>query len=630
MSAGTDREVGRRLRRRCLAVLVALLAALTLPVGPASASDGEDAIVGYRMTIDLDDAGVAHVGLDLDVDFGQEPNHGPYLTYLVKQRFDDTQDRVYRFTDVRVGSSTGASPQTEVEVEGSTLALRIGDPDRGDLVGVHSYRIEYRVEGWVNSASWFGPTTGLADDELYLNVLSDWAIPVRDIVVQVSAPDEVLAADCFAGRSSQAPCTSLQAVQDAPESVVFTQDGLPAGAQLTVVARYPAGTFGDAPPILQDRWAFDRAFALTPATGAVTLVVAVLLIGAVVHAARRRGRDEQYLGLTPGLVPVQGQDAPVGARRRAPVAVRFTPPEGFRSGQLGTLIDERADTHDVTATLIGLAVRGFLRIEQVTDGSATRWRSDDDWRLVRLRKPPHDPLLPYEAKLLKLLFDGERSVLLSDLRTTFASSMARIQDLLYEDVTERGWFRGNPKKVRAAWAGRGVLLVLAGVVATTLLAIWTSWALVGVPVVVAGIVMLATVRTAPARTAAGTAVLVQAQGFRHYLATAEADQIRFEEGEDLFSRYLPYAVAFGLTERWAKVFADLAAQGRAAPEPTWYVGSAGHTAFWLAGSSFAHDLTSFTHSAGTALAAPTPGSSGSSGGGGFSGGGVSGGGGGTW
>ncbi len=613
-------------------VVVAVAQAVT-PVSDAPAtaqtSDAEDAIVGYRMAVDLDDAGLAHVTLDLEVDFGERPNRGPFLTYLVKQRFDDTQDRVYRITDVGVSSSTGAATELSVEEDGAWLVMRIGDEDRKNLTGVHTYRIDFTAEGWVNSASFFQPTTGLTNDELYLNVLSDWEIPVRAVEVRVDAPGEVLAAECFAGRGSQAPCTSAEAVEDAPGSVVFTQEEVPPGAQLTVVAQYPEGTFGGVEPILQDRWAFSRAFALTPATGVVTLVLAVLGIGGVVRAARRRGRDEQYLGLTPGLAPAAGQEAQVGARRRGPVAVRFTPPEGFRSGQLGTLIDERADSHDVTASLIGLAVRGFLRIEQVGEDDADGGASDD-WRLVRLPDPPDDPLLPYEAELLELLFDGQSTVLLSDLATTFASSLERVQDLLYEDVTERGWFRGNPKKVRASWAGRGALLTFGGVVLTALLAIWTSWALVGVPVVVAGIVMLGTVKAAPARTAAGTAVLVQAQGFREYLATAEANQIRFEEGEDVFSRYLPYAVAFELTERWAKVFADLAAQGRALPEPSWYVGAPGHTAFWLAGSTFTQDLTSFTSRAESTLTAPTPGSSGSSGGGGFSGGGVGGGGGGTW
>ena len=54
----------------------------------------------------------------------------------------------------------------------------------------------------------------------------------------------------------------------------------------------------------------------------------------------------------------------------------------------------------------------------------------------------------------------------------------------------------------------------------------------------------------------------QVEGFRKYLATAEADQLRFEEGEDIFSKYLPWAIAFNLADRWAKVCADLVAMGR--------------------------------------------------------------------
>jgi hypothetical protein len=47
------------------------------------------------------------------------------------------------------------------------------------------------------------------------------------------------------------------------------------------------------------------------------------------------------------------------------------------------------------------------------------------------------------------------------------------------------------------------------------------------------------------RTAEGRAICDQVEGFRNYLATAEADQLKFEEGEDIFSKYLPWAIIFG-------------------------------------------------------------------------------------
>ncbi|CAN7437524.1 hypothetical protein LJR027_002710 [Terrabacter sp. LjRoot27] len=51
---------------------------------------------------------------------------------------------------------------------------------------------------------------------------------------------------------------------------------------------------------------------------------------------------------------------------------------------------------------------------------------------------------------------------------------------------------------------------------------------------------------------------MQALGFREYLATAEADQLRFEEKRALLSTYLPYAVAFGLTAHFADLLRTLA------------------------------------------------------------------------
>jgi uncharacterized membrane protein len=177
----------------------------------------------------------------------------------------------------------------------------------------------------------------------------------------------------------------------------------------------------------------------------------------------------------------------------------------------------------------------------------------------------------------------------------------------------------------------GIVLALAGGALTWLLATRTTFGLLGLAVVASGLVLLFVAPRMPARTAKGTAALAQAKGFREYLETAEADQIRFEEGEDIFSRYLPFAIVFGVTERWAKVFQDLAASGRDIATPSWYVGN-----YYAAGAfnyyAFGSAMNEFSTETSGSIAAATPSSSGSSGfgGGGFSGGGGGGGGGGSW
>ncbi|MDQ6716266.1 MAG: DUF2207 domain-containing protein, partial [Actinomycetota bacterium] len=152
-----------------------------------------------------------------------------------------------------------------------------------------------------------------------------------------------------------------------------------------------------------------------------------------------------------------------------------------------------------------------------------------------------------------------------------------------------------------------------------------SGVVLGAGLVVAGLIFRVLGKRMAAKTAEGSAVLAQSLGFRQYLVTAEASQIKFEEAQSIFSRYLPYAIVFGVADRWAATFQQVAEAAAAAGQqimmPTWYLYS---------GSAFpdfggiANGVGSFADTAGGAFAATA--SSGSSGGSGFSGGGFSGGG----
>ena len=149
---------------------------------------------------------------------------------------------------------------------------------------------------------------------------------------------------------------------------------------------------------------------------------------------------------------------------------------------------------------------------------------------------------------------------------------------------------------------------------------------IGLPVV-AVLLALATwitKRSRGQRNPVGRAVTDQLIGFRTYLATAEADQLRFEEGEDIFSKYLPWAIVFDLADRWQATCAQLVAAGRIPPDPYWYSGPSYYSSGFAAGSIGQTVAQTFDPP-------PAPASSSGGGGGsssGFSGGGSSGGGGG--
>lgn len=630
-------DVGRSasVTRRLLAVLVAIVAVLGVAgVGLATATSAQADTTGQHITryhadVAVSADGVAKVRLEFDFDFGDKPGHGPYLTLPSRQQIagNDTQDRLFRISAISASGDGVASAQVNREDTADAIILRIGDPNVGNVSGVHSYVASYTVDGWINPDS-----TTHEGDQLYWNVIgSAWDIPLANLSVTVTGPTDVAQVACFAGPyQSTNPCGSAVS---SGLTATFTQADVSVGDEFSVVTGWPARTFPRVGPILGDRPSPLDPVTPTPVTGGLALLVLGAGSALTISRVRRTGRDRAYLGLTPGLMPAAGQAGTTGFRsKRAPVTVQFTPPKDARAGELGTLLDEVADPRDVTASIIDLAVRRFLQIREVPRTDPRR--KVKDWELVAL-DADRSTLVGFEAKLFDELFEARSSVKLSDLKTTFAASMALVQTGLYEDVTNRGWFSHNPRTVRREWAGVGAVLLVLGVGGAILSggAAIKGLALVGGAVAVVGLLVLALAKAAPARTAAGTAVLAEAVGFQRYLTTAEANQIRFEEGEDLFSRYLPYAIVFGVAERWAKVFGELAAQGRAVPEPGWYAGSSFRTgAFWISYGAFGQSLESFTAIATQSLSAPTPGSSGGSGfsGGGFSGGGVGGGGGGGW
>jgi uncharacterized membrane protein len=349
---------------------------------------------------------------------------------------------------------------------------------------------------------------------------------------------------------------------------------------------------------------------------------------------------------------IRGRDPQVG------LAAEYLsePPSDVPPAVAGTLVDERADTQDIIASLIDLARRGYLEMEEskstgflgIGGGSEfTFRRTDKDWT----------SLLAFEQTILDKVFGGRRERSLSDLRNKFYTAIPEIKRNLYKQTVANGFFRTNPDTVRGRYAGGGIaLLVLTvgagflgvGVLSQTAGAIicpFISLAVTGVALIIAGQAM-------PVKTQRGAEETAKWKAFRHYLREIEryAD---IQEATDQFDRYLPYAIAFGLERSWISKFAHVPTT----PVPYWYhpvwlghprdrrtissgprpTGSAGggrapsldsmSRGMATGLSSMSAGLATMLNSASSALVS-RPQSSGSGGGGGWSGGGFSGGGGG--
>jgi uncharacterized protein (TIGR04222 family) len=589
-----------------------LLMLVFLLGGPASAQSGQEAIHSYVVDIQILDDGDLVITERIDYDFGSALRHGIFRTIPSRYYFDEVNDRVYRIEDVAVQSPT-APTDVDVSSEGAFTKIRVGDPDI-EISGRHRYTLTYRVEGVLNPFS--------DHDELYWNAIGDeWQAPIDGVEVTVRAPADIQRVTCFQGYTGATETCARSRVRGSNVRFAAGRTLQPYEG-LTVVVAIPKGAVPEPGPILEERWSAERAFDVNPWTIAAGVAVAGLLGGVLGRLWWREGRDRRYLGS-----PIdQVMGTPSGESEVVPIGegdfeapVEFAPPENVRPGQIGTLLDERANVIDVTATIVDLAGRGFLLIQEIPDEGLF---SKTDWTLIRLEKDESE-LLAYERRLLDALFRDGNEVKVSELKTAFAERLHGVEASLYADAMRQKWFRARPDNVRTRWAVRGVLLLVIGAVVTFALARWTHWGIVGIPVIGAGLALALMARQMPARTAKGTAMLRRIRGFRRVIATAEQHMARWAEEENVFTRYLPYAIVFGLTKKWAKAFEDLGLEPNTA---SWYVGARPFTAL-----AFADSIDGFAVTTGGTLAS-TPSSSGSSGfgGGGSSGGGGGGGGGGSW
>jgi len=304
--------------------------------------------------------------------------------------------------------------------------------------------------------------------------------------------------------------------------------------------------------------------------------------------------------------------------------VEFVPPDGIRPGEVGVLVDEDANLLDITSTIVDLAARGYLKITELP--AEGLFHRHHDYQLDRNEGTGStEKLMAYERMILDSVFSSGDTVKLSELKYKFAPKIVKIRNSLLDDSLAKGWFRMRPDKTRANWHAIGILALVLSFVATFFVARYTTFGLVSLAGVLAALVLMAAARHMPARTAKGTAMLSRVRGFRDLFTSEDAIREHFAEQHNIFAEYLPYAIVFGVTDKWANAFQGLDAQELGMSG--WYSGTGNLNAL-----AFASSMEHFGTSATGTMYASLPSSSGGSGfgGGGFSGGGGGGGGGGSW
>ncbi|MEX1182678.1 MAG: DUF2207 domain-containing protein [Gemmatimonadota bacterium] len=434
-------------------------------------------------------------------------------------------------------------------------------------------------------------------DELYWNVTGDqWDFPIARTRAEVILPPAVTgvrsASFTGAGGSTTGDGTAEQV-----GNVVYFQADQPLGYRdgLTIAVAWNPG-------VVHRPSTAERAASMLSANSVLALPLFAFF--AMFGLWRRYGRDPEL----------------------GSIYVRYEPPPDMTPAEAGTLIDGQPDLRDITATIVDLAVRGFVEIEERSQEQLFGLVTSRDYAIQLKRAEEWPRLKPHERALLQALsvHSHRDQVMLSELKNQFYKHLPEIRRHLHGTLVEGGHYVRRPDHVHLTWLAIGLVSAAAiGLIGAALstrlfvspLAVMIASILTFIIVVGFGLVM-------PARTPHGARAYAWLRGFEEFLSQVEKDRLeRIGRTTDTFEKYLPFAMAFGVEQNWARAFEGLASQ-----PPTWYRGT---HAGGFRPNLFVADLGRMTTAASSAMSSAPRSSAGSSGfSGGSSGGGFGGGGGG--
>jgi hypothetical protein len=428
-------------------------------------------------------------------------------------------------------------------------------------------------------------------EELYWNVTgSEWDVPIRQAEAVVSSPASIpleqIRSIAYTGPSGTA---GADYTEDRADTYLTFRTTRPLRARegLTLAVGWPPGAIRGPSATRRALWWLGDNW---------PLALPLLTVAGALTVWRAYGRD------------------PGGARTIKP---EYSPPEGLGPAAGGALVTERAEPRDVVATLVDLAVRGYIRIEEIEPDFGEK-----DFVFHRLKPLSGDPgLKPLELYVLSRLFGSDWCVndrRLSEVRRDYDNVFPTMRDEIYRSMVRDGFFPSSPERVRALWLVSGIALV--GVAGWALTSGTERIGAAPLPLALgaglSGLIVVALSRIMPRKTWRGVQALERVKGFREFLERTSKDELR-RLPPDTMHKWLAWAIALGVGERWIHAF-----DGLPVSQPTWYVSGGG---FDL--DSFDRSLSRFSSGTEQALLTSRRGGGLS---GGSSGGGMGGGGGGTF
>ncbi len=287
----------------------------------------------FDLDIEILESGKLHITETVVADFTNEAHHGIYRTIPIS--YTDSYGNPFnlRFKLIGVRDENGnPHPVDSISKElfSDVVNIRIGDPDIR-INEVTTYVLEYEID---RAMSYFDK-----HDELYWNAFTDWQVPVLSSTVRVHLPenankDEMKAA-CFTGYYGSDESRCKATVSDEKTFTYKSNTAFAPNEGFTIVAGFPKGIVKEASLFQKVMWfIFDNWALLIP--------MAVFLF--LFFKWWFTGRDPKTADT---VIP------------------RYKPPENLTPTEVGTIIDEKVDVHDISTVIIDYAVKGFIKIREI-------------------------------------------------------------------------------------------------------------------------------------------------------------------------------------------------------------------------------------------------------------------------
>jgi uncharacterized membrane protein YgcG len=569
--------------------LIALASCLVSPF--AQARDWR--ITDFQDTIAIDDHGSTTVHENITIAFSG-PWHGIHRTIPVEYPGPNGTNYTL-FVDVKsVTDDSGNKLKYESSTAHGFRDLKILIPDAENAT--RTVVIDYTIR---DAIRYFDE-----HDEFYWNVNgNDWPVPVDHVSATVSLPASAagsLRAQAFTGAYGSAE-HGASAQVNGSEVMFATSSALPMRGGMTIDIFVPKGILRQ--PSALTRWMWF--------IGSNPVVFVPFLTLAVMFTLWwYKGRDPD-----PGIS----------------VAPMYAPPPGMTPAEAGTLLEDRIHPRDITSTIVDLAVRGFLKIEEVSETTLGIFHHKDYGLHLLRARPEWQGLVPHEQVMMENIFGQEEQIRLSALKNRFYLALPAVKQDIMAALKNKGMYSVDPDSANGYSIGAAVLIAvpLIALQVTGHINLLSSVPLALLCGLISAIVWWLFARQMTAKTTKGVQTRIAVLGFQEFMNRVDADRLK-QMPPDTFEKFLAYAMALGVEHHWAQAFTGLITS-----PPSWYVAPGGYAPglgfnpilFSSSMHSMAMDMGQVFVSAPRASSGGSGFGGGGGGGGGFSGGGFGGGGG---